>query len=142
MSPDGRAVASLRGGHKECRIQAIRPGGINSKLMWKYKEGFDNHRFSSNDSRFVIAIDECDQDDDKICYPVVMKVDESRGTRMGNKGYAKNGMYGDFAVGDGVGKGWLAMPSFSGRTVANRTHWREVVPSSSFVASFRKAREN
>jgi hypothetical protein len=107
LSPDGRTIASLQSGHKKCTIQAIRPGGIDSKLMWNYKEGFDNHRFASNDSRFIIAVDECDQDDDDVCYPVVMKVDENRGTRMGNKGYAENGMYGDFVVGNGVGKGWL-----------------------------------
>jgi len=107
LSPDGRSITSLHSGHKKCTIQAIRPEGIDSKLMWKYKEGFDNHRFASNDSRFVIVADECDQDDDEVTYPVVMKVDESRGTRMGNKGYAKNGMYGDFVVGSGVGKGWL-----------------------------------
>ncbi len=107
LSPDGRTIASLHGGHTKCTIQAIRPEGINSKLMWKYKEGFDNHRWASNDSRFIVVVDECDQDDDKVCYPVVMKVDQSRGTRMGNKGYAKSGMYGDFVVGNGIGKGWL-----------------------------------
>lgn len=28
--------------------------------------------------------------------------------RLGNKGLARNKVYGDFAVGDGVGQGWLA----------------------------------
>jgi hypothetical protein len=44
LSPDGRSITSLHGGHRECTIQAIRPGGIDRKVKWNYKGGFDNHR--------------------------------------------------------------------------------------------------
>jgi hypothetical protein len=108
LSPDGRSVTSLHDDHKKCSIQAIRPGGIDRTLMWDYKGGFDNHQWASNDSRFIIVVDECDQDSKDVTYPVVMKADGSRSTRLGNKGYAAHGVYGDFVVGDGVGKGWLA----------------------------------
>lgn len=88
-------------------IEAIRPGGIDRTGRWPYRGGFDNHRWASSDARYIVVADEVDQDSKDACYPVVMTVDGSRGTRVATKGFARSGVYGDFAVGDGSGEGWL-----------------------------------
>ncbi len=107
LSPDGKSVTSLHGDHKRCSIEAIRPGGVERTVRWTYRGGFDNHRWASSDSRYIVVADEVDQDSKGACYPVVMTADGSRRARVASKGFARHGVYGDFVVGDGVGKGWL-----------------------------------
>ena len=107
LSPDGRSVTSLHGDHKKFSIEAIRPGGVDRTGRWPYRGGFDNHRWASNDARYIVVADEVDQDSKNACYPVVMAADGSRGARVATKGFARHGVYGDFVVGDGVGRGWL-----------------------------------
>lgn len=106
LSPDGLSVTSLHDDHRTAAIQAIRPGGVERTLHWRYEGGFDNHRWASG-SNYIVVVDEVDQESKDLTYPVVMSADGQRSTRLGNKGFARNGVYGDFAVGDGVGKGWL-----------------------------------
>jgi hypothetical protein len=102
LSPDGRSATSLHGGHKKCDLTSIRSGGASGRLRWVYaskgSKGFDNHRWSSNDERFVVCQDE------KHNYLVVVKVGGTRCTRLGPRGGGE--MYGDFTVGDGVGEPW------------------------------------
>lgn len=105
ISVDGLSITSLKSGHKIAWIEAVRPGGTNRTLHWNYDGGFDNHRFAS-DSRFIVTVDEVHQKSRDVTYPVVMTVDGSRSTRMGNKGFARHGVYGDFIAGSGDGKGW------------------------------------
>ncbi len=107
LSPDGRSITSLHGDHKRCSIEAIRPGGVDRTVRWMYRGGFDNHRWASSNPQYIVVADEVDRDSKRRCYPVVMKADGSRGARVANKGFARSGVYGDFAVGDGVGKGWV-----------------------------------
>lgn len=107
LSPDGRSVTSLHDDHRTAAIQAIRPGGVERTLRWNHGGGFDNHRWASG-SDYIVVVDEVDQESKDVTYPVVMSADGQRSTRLGNKGFARHGVYGDFVVGDGVGKGWLA----------------------------------
>ncbi len=108
LSPDGRSVTSLHDDHRTAAIQAIRPGGVARTLHWRYEGGFDNHRWASGSADYIVVVDEADQESKDVTYPVVMSADGTRSTRVGNKGFARNGVYGDFVVGDGVGTGWLA----------------------------------
>ncbi len=101
ISPDGRSATSLHNPHKECTITALRPGGIDRTTWWKYQGGFDNHRWSSNDSRYIVAVDEHTRT------MAVMTVDGSRCARMGTLGKAKHGMYGDFTVGPRRSTSWI-----------------------------------
>lgn len=101
LSPDGSMVTGLHGGHKECSLTPTTKGGKGGKLLWKYDGGFDNHRWSSNDARFIVAVDE------KANTMAVIHVPTGRATRMGDRGKGKPGeMYGDFAVGKGEGRPW------------------------------------
>ena len=100
FSPDGRSITALQGGHKVCKLRAIRKGGVSGTLNWKYDKGFDNHRWSSNDPRFIVCCDE------SVPIMVIMKVGETYCTRMGEKGSNRREMYGDFTVGDGKGPPW------------------------------------
>ena len=61
-----------------------------------------------DDPRYMVVVDEADEESKGVTYPVVMRADGSRGARLGNKGLARHMVYGDFTVGDGVGQGWLA----------------------------------
>lgn len=106
ISPDGRSVISLYRGHKVAPIQPIRPGGVDRELRWAYGGGFDNHRFASSDPRFVVAVDEIDQESRNVTYPVVIALDGSGSTRMATRGFARHGVYGDFVVGSGEGAPW------------------------------------
>ena len=107
LSPDGRSVTSLHDDHRTAAIQAIRPGGVERTLRWRHGGGFDNHRWASG-SDYIVVVDEVDQESKDVTYPVVMRADGQRSTRLGTKGFARHGVYGDFVVGDGVGTGWLA----------------------------------
>ena len=102
LSPDGRSVTGLTHGHKLCELTQVRPGGVSGQLTWVYdysgEKGFDNHRWSSNDQRFVAMQDE------KYNYMVIMKVGGTYCTRMGLPSSGE--MYGDFTVGDGSGDPW------------------------------------
>lgn len=106
LSPDGRSVTSLHDDHKTCSIEAIRPGGEDRALTWNHDGGFDNHRWASNNQNYIVVVDEVDQERLDVTYPVVMRADGSRSTRLGNTGYSAHGVYGDFVVGDGLGDGW------------------------------------
>ena len=102
LSPDGKSVTGLEHGHKTCQLTQIRSGGTSGELNWVYdfdgEKGFDNQRWSSNDSRFVAMQDE------KYNYLVIMKVGGTYCTRMGQSSSGE--MYGDFSVGDGSGDPW------------------------------------
>jgi len=106
ISADGLSVTSLKSGHKIAWIEAVRPGGVDRELHWKYDGGFDNHRFASHDVRFIVTVDEIHQKSRDVTYPVVMMADGSRSTRLANKGFARHGVYGDFTVGSGEGDAW------------------------------------
>ena len=108
LSPDGKSVTSLHRGHQVLSIEAIRPGGVARKVQWRYAGGFDNHRSASHNPDYMVVVDEADEESKGVTYPVVMRADGSRGARLGNKGLARHMVYRDFAVGDGVGEGWLA----------------------------------
>jgi hypothetical protein len=102
LSPDGLSATVLLPGHRMCHLDAIRDGGISGRMNWLYDQGFDNHRWSSNDSRFVVCLDEA---------RTGMVVALSRGsyaTRLGNPGTNGEDMYGDFTVGSGEGGVWEA----------------------------------
>ncbi|MBD3391188.1 MAG: hypothetical protein GF410_04135 [Chitinivibrionales bacterium] len=64
LSPDGRSTTGLHQNHDECELRGIRSGGHSSMLQRTLADcsskGFDNHRWSSNDPRFVAAQYECD----------------------------------------------------------------------------------
>ena len=101
LSPDGRSITALQGNHKECRLKRIRKGGYQGILKFVYAGSFDNHRWSSNDPRFVVCVEESRN------RMVVMRAGETYCTFMGEPGGGKSGeMYGDFTVGDGKGKPW------------------------------------
>lgn len=106
FSPDGTKFAWIDG--RALSIEAIRPGGLARKVHWRYAGGFDNHRWASHNPDYMVVIDEADEKSKGVTYPVVMRADGSRGARLGNKGLGRHMVYGDFAVGDGVGEGWLA----------------------------------
>ena len=102
LSPDGRSVTGLQGDHQRCRLTAIRPGGVGGWLQWKYDGTFDNHRWSSNDPRFIVC------EDEKYKRMVVMEFGTGKATHIGKKGEGnpEENMYGDFTVGNGKGKSW------------------------------------
>lgn len=99
LSPDGRSVTSLLGDHKVCKLEAIRLGGYEGELTWVWSHAFDNHRWSSNDKRFIVCVEE------EYNSMVIMKVGETYCTRMGNPSTeSSHFMYGDFTVGNGRGE--------------------------------------
>lgn len=103
LSPDGRSTTALQGDHRTCKLTAIRKGGVKGQLKWVYDGTFDNHRWSSNDPRFVVF------EEEKYKRMVIMEVGSNNCTYMGDKGVGKDkneNMYGDFTVGDGQGTPW------------------------------------
>ena len=103
LSPDGRSVTSLHPGHTKASLTAIEKGAASGALSWKYtgaakSKGFDNHRWSSNDPRFVVVVDEGSR------RAAVFHISSNRATVMGPAGME----YGDFTVGDGRGAPWPA----------------------------------
>jgi hypothetical protein len=97
LSPDGRSVTGLSRDHKTCALEAIAKGGRRGKVS--YGEKFDNHRWSSNDSRYVTALNE------KTHRMMVVNVRTGRHVDLGRKG----AYGGDFTVikankGKAVGK--------------------------------------
>lgn len=101
LSPNGRSVTGLQGDHKRCRLTAIRQGGVDGWLKWVYDGKFDNHRWSSNDPRFIVC------EDEKYMRMVVMQVGTNKATHMGKKAEGDSAnLYGDFTVGEGKGKPW------------------------------------
>lgn len=107
LSPDGRSVTSLHDDHRTAFVQAIRAGGAERTLRWRHDGGFDNHRWASN-ADYIVVVDEVHQESRDVTYPVVMSADGERSTRLGNRGFARHGVYGDFTVGEGGGRGWLS----------------------------------
>ena len=102
FSPDGRSITALQGDHRTCKLNAVRKGGYKGELKWRYQGKVDNHRWSSNDERFIVSVEET-QD-----VMVVIHRDTSRATRMGRRHSRNSEMYGDFTVGDGQGSPWPA----------------------------------
>ena len=100
LSPDGRTVTASLPGHKVLQLGSIREGGISGEINWVYAEGFDNHRWSSTDERFIVCLDELSR-----CM-AVMKVGDTRCTILGRPAKDTRKMYGDFAVGSGEGGEW------------------------------------
>ncbi|MEM7014678.1 MAG: LamG-like jellyroll fold domain-containing protein, partial [Verrucomicrobiota bacterium] len=101
LSPDGRSITALQGGHRECALRAIRRGGFEGTLKWKYDGSFDNHRWSSNHERLIVCVEEKSQQ------MVVMDRQTSRATKLGLQHDKRaREMYGDFTVGDGRGDPW------------------------------------
>jgi len=101
LSPDGRSISTLCPGHRYCRLQPIREGGATAMIGWLFDRGFDNHRWSSNDPRFLVCLDEQSK-----CMTVIL-VKGSYATRMGKPGIGGDEMYGDFTVGSGENGVWL-----------------------------------
>jgi hypothetical protein len=120
LSPDGKSITSLCPGHKEAALTPIAKGGRKGRLKWVYtgarrRKGFDNHRWSSNDPRFVVVVAE--GRDKKTERLAVMQIGTTRAVCMGHKGKA-GAEYGDFTVGDGKGHPWpkkLATPKLPER---------------------------
>ncbi len=100
FSPDGRSITSLQGSHRVCKLNAVRKGGYKGELKWRYQGKFDNHRWSSNDERFIVSVEETQKT------MVVIHRDTSRATRMGRRHSRNSEMYGDFTVGGGKGSPW------------------------------------
>jgi len=105
LTPDGRSVGGLQADHLEYRFVAIRPGGATGSVRWDYSiprkdKGFDNHQFSSNDARFIVA------EDEKHRQPVVLMIGTSRTTRVGRAPPKEGEVRGDFTVGEGRGPPW------------------------------------
>ncbi len=124
LSPDGRSVTGLQEGHTTCTLTAIRPGGAKGQLNWVYArdkpKGFDNHRWSSNDPRFIACQDE------KNNVMVVFRVGTTRCTRMGLRGGGE--MYGDFTVGAGQGAAWPGKGSAGGAKPSASRPAKTIVP--------------
>ena len=110
LSPDGKSITALQGGHKKCTLRRIRKGGVQGELVWKYDGSFDNHRWSSNAPGFVSCVDE------KTGYMIVMQVGTSKATRLGAPFNPKNKreVYGDFTRGNGKGTPWPKLASIPG----------------------------
>lgn len=64
LSPDGKSATGLHDGHDECSLTQMMSGGTSGALRRTLSDcsskGFDNHRWSSNDPRFVVAQYECE----------------------------------------------------------------------------------
>jgi hypothetical protein len=101
LSVDGSTVTSLHNPHKQCDLTAIREGGTDATLWWRYAGGYDNHRFASSDPRFLVAVDEHTRT------MVVMTVDGENCARIGTLGHADGGMYGDWTSLPAVESSWL-----------------------------------
>ncbi|MAF11814.1 hypothetical protein CMK11_15310 [Candidatus Poribacteria bacterium] len=99
LSPDARSITALQGSHREVHLNAIRPGGYARVVQWRYAGKFDNHRWSSNDPRFVVATEETRG------LIVVISREDGRATRMGME-HGGGELYGDFTTGDGRGDPW------------------------------------
>ncbi|MFW5839845.1 MAG: hypothetical protein ACOCZE_04615 [Planctomycetota bacterium] len=101
LSPDGRSITSLHPGHKKASLTAIEKGGYEGALRWSYtgarrNKGFDNHRWSSNDPRYVSV---CDEGSGRIA---VVRIRDGQAVVLGGK----NGEYADFTVGSGKTSPW------------------------------------
>jgi hypothetical protein len=107
FSPDGRRVTGLLPDHRRCALTPVRPGAPPGELRWAFPapegKGFDNHRWSSNDPRYIVCQDE---EADELA---ILRADGAWCTRMGAAGRGE--MYGDFTVGDGRGAPWPARRS-------------------------------
>ena len=98
LSPDGKSLTALQGGHTVCKLNAIVPDGWQGSLRWPYAGIFDNHRWSSNDPRFITCVEERSR------ALVVMKADSSQATRIGDvAGDEAGNIYADFTRGSGEG---------------------------------------
>ncbi len=97
ISPDGRSITALQGGHKSLFLRPVRPGGIEEhELHWLYDGTFDNHRWSSNDERFLVAVEETKK------RMVLIEWRTGRAVAFGKRGHKDNRkMYGDFTKADG-----------------------------------------
>lgn len=100
LSPDGTSVTALQPGHGFCNLQPIRPGGIKKTLKWIFKDGFDNHRWSSNDPRFITCLVEHSNQIG------VLFVENGLCVRMGEPVEKTSSLYGDFTTGTGEGDPW------------------------------------
>ena len=104
ISPDGKSITALQGSHTELTIRPVREGGLSHDLKWLYPGRFDNHRWSSNDERIIVGVEE------KTKRMVVIDWRSGRASAFGKKGHKdKTRMYGDFTKADG--RGGKAMPA-------------------------------
>lgn len=101
LSPDGKSITGLEHGHNTCTLQSIRSGGHGGAISLTAgdcgSKGFDNHRWSSNDPRFIVAQWECG---DKVG---VWEVGTSDCVVFGS---CSGETYGDMARADGGGEPW------------------------------------
>ncbi len=95
ISPDGRSITALQGSHTELKIRPVREGGITHDLVWRYRGKFDNHRWSSNDARFLVAVEETSKT------MVLIEWRSGRAVAFGEPDHEDNTrMYGDFTQSD------------------------------------------
>ena len=103
LAPDGNSTTALLGGHLVFRLTPVRPGGPQKEIVWKYDGTVDNHRWSSNDPRFVVC------EDEKTHRWAVIHIESGRASYLGEAAYGGEGdLYGDFTVGNGTGDPWPA----------------------------------
>lgn len=97
ISPDGKSITALQGGHKSLVLRPVRRGGVKEhELFWLYDGSFDNHRWSSNDERFLVGVEETKK------RMVVIEWKTGRAVAFGKTGHKDNRkMYGDFTKADG-----------------------------------------
>jgi hypothetical protein len=97
ISPDGKSITALQGGHKSLVVHPVRRGGVKEhELFWLYDGSFDNHRWSSNDERFLVGVEETKK------RMVVIEWKTGRAVAFGKTGHKDNRkMYGDFTKADG-----------------------------------------
>jgi hypothetical protein len=100
LSPDGSFATGLLAGHDECNLTNTLDGGtarLQRTLDDCDSKGFDNHRWSSNDPRFIVAQYECEN------RTGVWEVGTSDVFLAGDCGGES---YGDFTRGSGQGDPW------------------------------------
>lgn len=102
LSVDGRSLGGLIPDHDKYDIQSIRSGGydktVNRTLTDCGSKGFDNHRFSSNDPRFLVAHYECENQF------AVWEISTSDVCVIASCGAGER--FGDFTIGSGDGAPW------------------------------------
>ncbi len=95
LSPDGKSATGLENGHVKCNFTQVRSGGKSGSVAWNYgscgSKGFDNQRWSSNQSDLLVVQYECKN------WIAVLDITNGKATKMG--GTVSGEAYGDFVKG-------------------------------------------